>query len=107
MEPIIFTTYQRKPFQVEAVLITDENIEQLSTQIGELKVKPDGTKYIQVNRRLVPSVFRVYTGWWMTKMGDNIRCYSPAVFEEQFVPSSLTMTMTTTYLHPDAVSVSS
>lgn len=79
-----FTTFVRKPFIVEAVEITAENIGELADLVGALREKEDGTPYIQVDRRLVPNIFRVYPGFWMTRMGDNIRCYSQKVFREQF-----------------------
>lgn len=79
-----FTNYVRKPFTVEAVEVTPENIEELTQLIGDLRKKEDGTPYIQVNRRLVPNIYRVYPGFWVTRMGDNIHCYSPKVFKREF-----------------------
>lgn len=83
-----FTKHVRKPFFVEAIKITNENIEELSEFIGTLKAKPNGAPYIQVDRRKVPNVFRVYPGFWMTRMGDHIRCYANRVFDEQFVETT-------------------
>lgn len=80
-----FTTFVRKPFTVEAVEITEENIAEVAEQIGELRSKPDGGSFIHVNRKLVPNVFRVYPGFFMTQMGDNVRVYSRRIFKEQFV----------------------
>lgn len=80
-----FTTFVRKPFVVEAVEVTAENIEDVAKYIGDVREKEDGTKYILVDRRLVPNVFKVYPGFFMTKMGENIRCYSRKIFKEQFV----------------------
>ena len=82
-----FTTFVRKPFIVEAVEVTEENIADIAEHVGTLQEKADGTPFIKVNTRLVPNVFRVFPGFWMTKMGDNIRCYSKRIFEEQFVES--------------------
>lgn len=82
---IDFKTYVRKPFVVEAVEITEENLDEVAPLIGEVRKKEDGSRYIFVDRRLVPNVFRVYPGFFMTKMGDNIRCYSRRVFLDQFV----------------------
>ena len=79
------TKFTRKPFIVDAVEITDDNIEEVAKDVGDIRHKDDGTPYILVDRRLVPNVTRVYTGFWMTKMGDNVRCYSKKVFKEQFV----------------------
>lgn len=83
---IQFNTFVRKPFVVEAIEITEENIEEVAKFIGEVRQKEDGSKFIYVDRRLVPNVFRVYPGFFMTKMGENVRCYSKRVFMDQFVP---------------------
>lgn len=80
-----FTTFVRKPFEVEAVEITTENIEDLAELVGTLKHKENGTPYIQVDKRLVPNIYRVYPGFWLTRMGDNVRCYSRRIFHDQFV----------------------
>jgi hypothetical protein len=80
-----FTTFVRKPFVVEAVEITTDNIEEVAKHVGDLRYKEDGTPFILVDRRLVPNVFRVYVGFYMTKMGENVRCYSRKIFREQFI----------------------
>lgn len=82
-----FSEFVRKPFIVEAVEVTPENMAEVAKYVGELREKDDGTPFIYVDRRLVPNVFRVYPGFYMTRMGDHIRCYSKKVFTEQFVPS--------------------
>lgn len=79
-----FDTYTRKPFTVEAIEITEENIFELAEFIGTVRKKEDETSYIHVDKRLVPNVFRVYPGFFMTRMGENIRCYSPKIFHDQF-----------------------
>ena len=84
-----FTTFVRRPFEVEAVLITDENIAEIAEMIGALKTNDkDGSLYIALDRRLVPNMTRAYVGWWMTQLGDNYRCYSAKAFKEQFMPAS-------------------
>lgn len=87
-----FTKFVRKPFSVQAVKITNENIEEVAKFVGDLKEKEDGTRYILVDPRLVPNVERVYVGFFMTKMGDNVRCYSSKIFNEQFVEFTEEMT---------------
>lgn len=89
MEDVLnLTRYARKPFVVEAVEVTRENIEEVAKYVGDLKVKDDDeqTPYILVDKRLVPNIYRVYPGYFLTRMGDNIRCYTNRVFLEQFVP---------------------
>lgn len=80
-----FNDFVRKPFIVEAVEVTTENIEDIAEFVGTLQSKADGTPFIQVDRKKIPNVYRVYPGFWMTRMGDNVRCYSRRVFTEQFV----------------------
>lgn len=76
--------YIRKPFTVEAIEITAENIEEVASFVGEVRVK-DGVPFIAINRRLVPNINRANIGWYFTKLGDNYRCYSAKVFTEQFI----------------------
>lgn len=83
-----FSTFVRKPFTVEAVEVTNENIRELAEFIGEFREKDNGMPYIQVDRRLVPNIYRVYPGFWVTKMGDNVRCYSKRIFMEQFIETT-------------------
>lgn len=85
---VVFEEFVRKPFVVEAIEVTKDNIKDLAVYIGTLRKKDDGTPYIAVDRRLIPNVYRVYPGFWMTRMGDNIRCYSKKIFREQFTSSN-------------------
>lgn len=80
-----FTTYVRKPFVVKAIEITEDNIEEVAEYVGDLKRKDDGSPFILVDRRLVPNVYRVYPGFFMTRLGEKVRCYSRKIFREQFV----------------------
>lgn len=79
-----FKDFARKPFIVEAVEITEDNLEEIAKLIGEIEEKEDGTLCIKVDRRLVPNLFRVEIGFFMTRMGDHIRCYNRKVFYRHF-----------------------
>ncbi len=81
-----FHEFVRKPFIVEAMEITKDNIGEVAKFIGDVEVNEDGSKFIRVDKNLVPNVTRVYPGFYMTRMGDYIRCYSRRVFFEQFTP---------------------
>ena len=84
-----FKAYSRKPFNVEAVQITDETFDDVFDMIGkEIKTSADGDKVIVIDRRIVPTVTRAFKGFWVTRMGDNIRCYPDKVFTEQFEVTS-------------------
>lgn len=94
-----FKPFVRKPFIVEAVEITKENINEVAEFVGDVKAKEDGTQYILVDRRLVPNVSRVYIGFYMTKIGENIRCYSRKLFREQFVENDADIQQWLNYLN--------
>jgi len=83
-----YKDFIRKPFLVGAVEVTPENIAEIAPLVGILKEKTDGTPFIQVNQRLVPNVFRVYPGFWVTKLDDTIRCYSKKAFFAQFTEAT-------------------
>jgi hypothetical protein len=80
-----YSKFVRKPFVVEAIEVTEDNIAELAGMIGTLREKENGTPYIAVDRRLMPNLLRVYPGFWVTRMGDNVRCYSRRIFRQQFV----------------------
>lgn len=80
-----FTQYVRKPFVVEAIEITADNICDVADLVGKFRTDEDsGQLYISLDRRIIPNVGRAYVGWWLTRLGDNYRCYAPKVFNEQF-----------------------
>lgn len=80
-----FKEFTRKPFDVEAVEITEENFDEIFALIGR-EIKEEGDKkWIIVERRVLPNINKVTVGWWLTKMGENnFRCYSPKAFSDQF-----------------------
>jgi hypothetical protein len=80
-----FQTFVRKPFVVDAIEVTADNIADVAKYVGDLREDEDGTVYILVDRRLVPNVARVFPGFFMTKMGKNVRCYSRKIFKDQFI----------------------
>ncbi len=86
-EDMEFKHFVRKPFLVEAIEITTENIHELSELIGEFKEDHTGP-YIEADPDKVPTVTKVTPGYWVTKMGKNVRCYSNRIFTEQFTEST-------------------
>lgn len=86
-----FTTFIRKPFVVQAIEITEKNINEVAEFIGTVRTKGDLT-YIALDRRIVPNVSRAYIGWFLTILGDNYRCYAPKVFNDQFVVQDFQVT---------------
>lgn len=84
MTDLNYQTYVRKPFTVEAVEITRENIAEVAPSIGELNQPEGETPFIEVDPKKVPHVTRVFPGFFLTKMGKRIHCYSPKAFKAQF-----------------------
>ena len=81
-----FNDYTRIPFTLSAALVTDENLEEVCELLGtEINTDDAGNRYVVVNRRVVPTGYRVFPGWYITKMNDNLRCYSAKSFNNQFV----------------------
>lgn len=97
-----FTDFVRKPFTVEALVVTEENLDEIAKYVGTIQEKENGTRYIQVDRRLVPNIFRVFPGFWMTRMGDNIRCYSSKIFIDQFIQTTPEITEWVSYMNAKA-----
>jgi hypothetical protein len=79
-----FMTFIRKPFTVEAIEITEENMKEVATLIGTVRTK-DGVTYISLDRRIVPNVHRAFVGWYLTRLEDNYRVYAPKLFASEFV----------------------
>ena len=77
----------RKPFKIQAVMITEDNIEEVAGLIGELKSE-NGEPYILLNRRIVPNIKRAFVGYYLTLLGDNYRVYAPKVFQKEFIEHS-------------------
>lgn len=86
-----FKPYTRKPFKIQAIEITNDNLSEIADVIGEVKENQEtGTRYIAINKRVIPNLNRAYVGWYLTLLNDNFRCYSPEAFQDQFVQSDVT-----------------
>lgn len=79
-----FTEYIRKPFSVNGIEITEENMGEVAKLVGIVRRK-DGVRFIALDRRLVPNVTRAFAGWYLTSVGDKFRCYAPKLFRAQFM----------------------
>lgn len=88
-----FNQYVRRPFAVEAVEITEKNLNDIAKLVGTVRTL-DGVTFIALDRRIIPNIRRAYVGWYLTRLGDNYRCYSPVVFESQFVDFAPEVTFT-------------
>jgi hypothetical protein len=99
-----FKQYVRKPFIVEAMEVTAENIAELAPQVGTLVEPPEGSPFIEVDPKKVPHVSRVFPGFFVTKMGKRTHCYSPKAFRAQFADADEHNLNWVKYLTEDAPS---
>lgn len=88
-----YKEFVRRPFAVEAVEITLENMEEVAKLIGTVRKHKD-ILYISIDGRVVPNVKKAYVGWWMTLMDNNYRVYSPKLFKSEFLAYEESMTFT-------------
>ena len=78
-----FSPFIRVPFTISACQITEENLEAAAELLGEVQTEGD-VRFIALSRKRGPNT-RVYIGWWVTRFNDNVHCYPPKTFTEQFV----------------------
>lgn len=89
-----FTKFIRTPYVVEAVEITESNLEEVADIVGYKGVngtsnpikEKDGLIFIALDRKVVgPTLKRAYVGHWLARFEGKYRCYVPNIFEQQFV----------------------
>jgi hypothetical protein len=82
-----YQTFVRTPFKIEAVEVTEENITQIAEMLGS-KIYEDnrtGNTFIGVDNEQMPGIYRIYAGFWVTRMGHRFRAYSQQRFLKEFV----------------------
>lgn len=84
------TTYVRKPFEVEAVQVTEENIEAVA-QWCDGKVLAEGDDEnpkafikVRVARALNERQTKAYLGDWVLYAGTGYKVYTPKAFGKTF-----------------------
>lgn len=83
VEPVI---YVRKPFEVEAVEVTEDNLEEIAEWChGDLR--EDNRRYVKVRvaRALNERQTKAYPGDWVLYAGTGFKVYTPKAFEKTFV----------------------
>ena len=89
IQPDISTsTYIRKPFSVEAVQVTDENMEVLAQHYGgEIQTFKDRNFIrVRVIRPYIDRQTRAYSGDWLLVSDTEIKVYTEKAFAKAFVP---------------------
>lgn len=79
-----FSQFVRRPFAVEAVQINVDNLHDVADLIGKVQTE-SGVTFIALDRRIIPNINRAYVGWWLTRLGNEYRCYANKVFKKQFI----------------------
>lgn len=85
------TIYIRKPFEVEAVEVTEENLEAVESWCtGEIKTDERERRFVKVrvNRPLNERQTRAYPGDWVLYAGTGFKVYTPKAFKKTFVRPS-------------------
>lgn len=79
----------RKPFEVEGVQVTDENIADVAAWCqGEVKTDtPDSSKYIKVRviRVINERQTQAFVGDWVLYAGTGYKVYTDKAFKKSFV----------------------
>lgn len=81
------TKYVRKPFEVEAVQVTEENIEEVKDWCqGTLLVEDNNRKFIKVRvaRALNERQTKAYPGDWVLYAGTGFKVYTTKAFQKTF-----------------------
>jgi hypothetical protein len=96
---IVTETYTRKPFEIDAVRITNENMEDVAEWCGGVIQETDsGKRYIKVDviRPLNDKQTRGFAGDWALKVKTSFKLYTHKAFMHCFDKGSIE-----TNYHPD------
>lgn len=90
MSDLVIAKYVRKPFEVEAVLVTEENMTKAAAWCeGDIRETTEGVKYIkvQVYRPANVRQTRAFAGDWILQSGkDYFKVFMQKPFESSFEP---------------------
>lgn len=81
--------YVRRPFEVQAVQVTEENLQTVADWCeGELRETADGKQFIKVKvyRPVSSRQSRAFVGDWVLYSGKAYKVYNTKAFEQSFVP---------------------
>ena len=81
--------YVRRPFEVKAVQITEENLQTVADWCqGEVRLTADGQPFIKVKvyRPMSSRQTRAFVGDWVLYSSKAYKVYTTKAFEQAFVP---------------------
>lgn len=80
--------YARMPFEVDAVQLTEENMDEVATWCGGtvIEAKDDDKKHIKVEvvRAMNDKQTKAYIGDWVLKAGAGFKVYTAKAFDKGF-----------------------
>lgn len=85
------TKFTRKPFDVEAVQVTADNIDEVAKWCqGEVITQNDGSKFIKVRvlRVLNERQTQAFVEDWVLYAGTGYKVYTDKAFRKSFVPQT-------------------
>ena len=98
------TTFVRRPFEVQAVRVTVENIHQISEFTGDLvqPENPERLPYIQVDLRKVKNRIKIRVGQWVTfnPKSGTVQVYKDEAFHAQFKELTDDISAWVTFMQP-------
>jgi hypothetical protein len=80
-------TYIRKPFEVEGVQVTAENMNEVAVWAGGQVVIQDGNYIkIEVKQVINEKQTKAFVGDWVLKAGSSFKVYTNVAFTRNFEP---------------------
>lgn len=78
--------YTRKPFEVEAIQVTAENMDEVAQWCGGTVTTEGDTKFIKVeiDRVLNERQTKAFIGDWVLKQNDSYKIYTSKAFRKSF-----------------------
>lgn len=105
--------YARKPFVVEAIQVTADNMAEVAHWCGgEVRTVKEsgvasvaGTKYVavRVKRPLTARQTKAFVGDWVLASGHSFKVYTPGAFEKSFAIMPTTEPLDFVDLEPEEV----
>lgn len=80
-----FKPHIRRPFEVTAIRVTEGNLDEVAELLGRVDTDSSGRRHVVVDPDRVPHAKYVYPGYWITRMGTFVRCYTNKRFRERYV----------------------
>lgn len=80
------TQYIRKPFSIDAVQVTDDNIKEVAKWVdSEVRTDSQGQYVkVRVHRPLNDRQTKAYVGDWVLYAGTGYKVYTPKAFAQSF-----------------------